>query len=209
MKNITIFIDESGTLPDPKDQVVIIAAVGTKLPENLRAITKSIRKNLAKKNTSEIKFYKAGEKTKRKFLEKLSDEDIGIFTLTIEKQGQKIVDSPENFALLCWVILEDCLLFYQNSIKEVVFDRHFHKTSDQEKFNSTLTQLLDQNLNFIHTDSQKDYEINAADMVAGSLLWHKTKKEASFYKIIKEKIISERVISWKNLRGMFFNKKSR
>lgn len=209
MKNITIYIDESGTLPDPKDQVVIIAAVGTKLPEKLRAITKAIRKNLIKKNTSEIKFYTSGEKTKRKFLEKLSNEDIEIFTLTIEKRGQKIPDSPENFALLCWVILEDCLLFYQNSIKEVVFDRHFHKKSDQEKFNSTLTQLLGQNLNFTHTDSQKDYEINTADMVAGSLLWLKTKKESSFYEIIKEKIISERVISWKNLRGMFFNKKSR
>ena len=209
MKNITVYIDESGTLPDPKDQVVIIAAVGAKLPEKIRAITKAIRKKLIKKNTSEIKFYTSGEKTKRIFLEKLSKESLEIFTLTIEKQGQKIDDSPENFALLCWLVLEDCLLFYQNDIKEVVFDRHFHKTGDQEKFNSTLTQLINRKLNFTHTDSQKDFEVNAADMVAGSLLWLKTKKESSFYEIIKEKIISERVISWKNLRGMFFNKKSR
>ena len=129
--------------------------------------------------------------------------------MTIEKRGQKIIDSPENFALLCWIILEDCLLFYQNSIKEVIFDRHFHKTSDQEKFNSTLTQLLNQNLNITHTDSQKDFQVNAADMVSGSLLWLKTGKEPSFYEIIKEKVVSEKVISWKNLRAMFFNKKSR
>ena len=209
MKNITIYIDESGTLPDPKDQVVIIAAVGAKLPEKLRAITKSIRKNLAKKSTSEIKFYKAGEKTKRKFLKKLSKENIEIFTLTIEKRGQKIVDSPENFALLCWLILDDCLLFYKDTIKQVVFDRHFHRKTDQDAFNQLLTRLLDQKINITHTDSQKDFEVNAADMVAGSLLWAKTGKEVSFYEIIKGKIVSERIISWKNLRRMFFDKKSR
>jgi hypothetical protein len=210
MKNITIFIDESGTLPDPQDQVVIIAAVGTKLPEKLRGITNSARKILFKKDVPEIKFYKSGEKTKKFYLEKLNREDIEIFVLTIEKQGLKIIDSPENFALLCWLVLEDCLLFYQDAIKEVVFDRHFHKTEDQEIFNHLLTQLLNQKLKIIHTDSQNDTRVNTADMIAGSLLWLKTGKEKTFYELFKGKIISEKVVSWKNLRKKFFEtKKSR
>ncbi|MBI4225546.1 DUF3800 domain-containing protein [Candidatus Roizmanbacteria bacterium] len=61
MKKITIFIDESGTLPDPKDKVVIVAAVGTEIPHKLIEVVKSIRKYLkSKKNISnEIKFYRS------------------------------------------------------------------------------------------------------------------------------------------------------
>jgi len=68
---ITIFIDESGTLPNPKDQVVIVAAVGTNLPKLLTKVSKSVRKYLktSKKTMAEIKFYKAGKKLKRSFSE--------------------------------------------------------------------------------------------------------------------------------------------
>ena len=33
---MTVFIDESGTLPDPKDRVVIVAAVGTATPRKIK-----------------------------------------------------------------------------------------------------------------------------------------------------------------------------
>lgn len=207
MKDITIFIDESGTLSDPKDRVVIIAAVGSRLPEKLRDITRLTRKNLTKKDVSEVKFYKSGKKTKKRYLERLNNEDIEIFVLAVEKEDQKIADSPENFALLCWLILEDCLLFYEDTIKEVVFDRHFHKIQDQEKFNQQLLQLLKRKLKITHTDSQKDSRVNSADMIAGSLLWLKTGKESAFYELFKGKVISERTVSWKNLRREFFGQK--
>jgi len=49
---VYIFIDESGTLPDPKDKVVIVAAVGTKLPEKLIKVSRSVRKFLRSKQKS-------------------------------------------------------------------------------------------------------------------------------------------------------------
>lgn len=137
MRNITIFIDESGTLPDPKDKVVIVAAVGTNLPQ-------------AKQN-------------------------LAIFTLTVEKNGQKIADSPENFAFLCWLLLKDCFLFYKENVKQIIFDRHFHKTKDQQNFNQTLISLLGKKVAINHADSLRDQRLNTADMVAGSMLWLKIK----------------------------------
>ena len=125
-KNITIFVDESGTLPDPKDSVVIIAAVGTKIPSRLRKINNEVRKYLKMKKTPEIKFYTAGDRTRKAYLKAISKENLEIFVLTVEKAGKKISDSPQNFALLCWFLLEDCLNLYHKNLKEVTFDRHFH-----------------------------------------------------------------------------------
>lgn len=40
----TIFIDESGTLPDIKDKVIVIAAVGTSTPIIIDNIFKTLQK---------------------------------------------------------------------------------------------------------------------------------------------------------------------
>lgn len=209
MSKVTVFIDESGTLPDPKDQVVIVAAVSTSIPKSLLKPSKSARKYLknAKKRLSEIKFYRAGLRTKKRFLKELASQDISIFTLIVEKHRQKIEDSPDNFAILCWLLLEECLIFYKNQIKEVVFDRHFHRLQDQVRFNRILAKLLGKKLPFKHVDSQQDPRVNTADMVAGSVLHFSTGKNKSFYKIIRKKVISEKRINWKEAKRKFLNKK--
>jgi len=211
MKKIVIFIDESGTLPDPKDKVVIVAAVGTSNPLILEKVIKATRKNLKKRNKTitEIKFYHAGEKTKNKFLEELRKQKIDIFTLCVEKYGLKIVDSPQNFALICWLLIEDCLIFYQNEVSQIIFDRHFNKPNDQKKFNQILINLLGKNFKVFHVDSLEDPRVNVSDMVAGSTLWAKTGKDSKFYDLIKNKIISEKILNWKEVKRKFLEKKSR
>ena len=44
MKKVTIYIDESGTLPDPNDKLVVVAAVGTPSPERIDIILKQAKK---------------------------------------------------------------------------------------------------------------------------------------------------------------------
>ena len=163
-KNITIYIDESGTLPDPKDKVVIVAAVGTSSTTQITKIIKSIK--------------------------------------------HSVPDSPENFALLCWFILEDCLALHRHRKTRVIFDRHFHKLSDQNQFNTILTRLLGFQTEFSHKDSQKNPLINAADMVAGSLLWAQTGKDSKFYEIIKKRVIEEKVINWREIKRRFWTQKN-
>jgi len=85
MRNVAIFIDESGTLPDPNDKVVIVAAVGTQIPEKLLKIGQSVRKFQKKQDGTEIKFYKAGDRTKKKFWHKKMSEPAHAPIQTIKK----------------------------------------------------------------------------------------------------------------------------
>lgn len=211
MRKISIFIDESGTLPDPNDEVIIVAAVGSEIPQQLLDIVKSVRKYLKTTHrvTNEIKFYRSGENTKVKFLKALTEKPIEIFVLVVEKNHQKISDIPENFATLCWVLLNECLLFYkENTIKEVIFDKHFDRENDQKEFNKILTLLLGRKLSILHVDSKEDLRVSAADMVAGSILWYKKGKSSKFYQLLKEKVVIEMIINWKEAKRKFFDKKN-
>ncbi len=205
---VTIFIDESGTLPDPKDPVVIVAAIGTEAPQKIAKITQKIRKRQTLKNVSEIKFYRAGEKTKIKFLKLLIENKPEIFVLITEKEGKSIPDTPENFAVLCWQLIEECLPYYNQKLLEVVFDRHFYRKIDQSRFDQILCQLTPRALIINHLDSQKNPAINSADMVAGSVLWEKTGKDGQFYRLIKPKITVEKTVKWKAIKGRFWQEKT-
>lgn len=211
MRKISIFIDESGTLPDPKDEVVIVAAVGTEIPHQLLEVVKSVRKYLktTRHATDEIKFYRSGENTKVRFLKALIKKPIELFVLVVEKNKQKISDTPENFATLCWILLNECLLFYKkNAVEEIVFDKHFEKERDQKIFNTNLSLLIGKKLSISHVDSKKDLRVSAADMVAGSILSFRTGKSTKFYQLLKKKIVAELVINWKEAKRKFFDKKN-
>lgn len=204
MKNIVVFIDESGTLPDPKDKVIVIAAVGTKTPERIEKIIKEIRKKTKlKKKSGELKFYTAGDKTKRLFFERIAKEEIDIFILSIDKMGRKIPDTYENYAILCWLLLEDVFEFYKE-VRQIIFDRHFSKLQDINSFNRLLENLLHRKLKIVHVDSKKDKKVNVADMIAGAVLAKETGKEQRFYELIQIKIVNERKINWPAAKQRFF-----
>ncbi|EKD56723.1 MAG: hypothetical protein ACD_58C00112G0005 [uncultured bacterium] len=211
-KKITIYIDESGTLPDPKDKIVILAAVATDSPESIQKIINKLRKKLrARKkesNISEIKFYKSSEKMKLDFINELIQSKVEIFVLVVNKKGQKITDNPQNFAVLSYILLEECLLYYsdQMQINKVVFDRHFHKDQDKKEFNCYLLGLTKKELEIEHVDSIKNTNVNSADIVAGSALWSYTNKEKKFYKLLADKIIVEKVLNWKEAKSRFYDK---
>ncbi len=211
MPKITIIIDEAGTLPDPKDKVVIMAAVGRDATKVLSDISIKVRQKIQyhkkEKQISEIKFYTSGERTKIFYLQEILKRDVSIFVLVIEKDKQKIQDSPENFALLAFLLVKECLLLYkEQDIEEIIFDRHFHREKDLKDFNDILLKLLGERFSIRHLDSNDNPEVNSADMVAGSLLWKYTGKNDKFYKLIKDRIISEKILHWKEARRIFFQR---
>lgn len=202
----TIFIDESGTLPDTQDQVIVVAAVGVQIPNLIDRLfnqtSKQLRKNI---KLSEIKFYTAGDKTKEQFFKNLIKEDLGIFVLIVDKKGRSIPDTPQHFALLCWLLLSEVVNFYPQ-IKEVIFDRHFQQKQDLENFGSLLEQLLETTMTFKHVDSQQFKQVNVADMIAGATLSKIRGKNNKFYEVFKDKIISEITINWPEVKRRFFDK---
>lgn len=99
---LNIFIDESGTLPDPKDKFITICGVGIKkIKEAENVISRTLTSLRRRKiKIQEIKFYSAGQKTKRQLLSGVVSANFEIFALIVDKKGRKIADTPENFAIL-------------------------------------------------------------------------------------------------------------
>lgn len=203
MKRVTVFIDESGTLPDPKDKVIVVAAV---VPKNLETLEKVIRvlKKVSKrtKQIGELKFYTAGDKTKTLVFETLAKYEIDIFVLAVEKMGRKIPDTPEHFALLCWLLLSDVLSFYP--VTDLILDRHFFKKSDTQEFNKILTDLFNIEFEIKHVDSARDKRVNIADMVAGAALAKETGKDDRFYTTMEKRVISYKRLNWVEAKKKLF-----
>ena len=203
----TIFIDESGTLSDIKDKVIVVAAVGTNNVIKIDEIFKVLlKKERLRKQTRELKYYTSGDKTKRLFFENIIKNDFDIFILEVEKMGRKIPDTPEYFVFLCCLLLNDVFSFY-TEISKIIIDRHFSRDYDVEKFNKTLKQLLPNLPNILHVDSRKEKRVNVADMIAGAVLANETGKSTEYYKMFEKQIISEKRLNWVEAKRKFVNKK--
>jgi len=62
LNNMHIFIDESGTLPDPKDKFIVISGVGVKRIKEAKNLINRIMTSLRQRKIriKELKFYYAG-----------------------------------------------------------------------------------------------------------------------------------------------------
>ena len=208
-KKITILIDESGTLPDPNDKVVVLAAVGTGSLDQFEKLLKKvhiiIKRSGDRPDNSEIKFYSAGQRTKKYYLKALADLPVSIFILIVNKPGQKIPDTPLNFSLLAYILLNE-VLGYTDNVEKVVFDRHFQSQTERDKFDTILLTLLGKKIQIEHADSQTMPSVNVADMVAGSALWAHTGKDRQYYELISGKIVSEVNLHWAEAKKMVIHK---
>jgi len=210
---LTIFIDESGTLPDPKDKFIVICGVGVEKIKEAENIFSRIRTSLRQRKikVQEIKFYYAGQNTKRQFLSGLVSANLKIFALIIEKKGRKIADTPENFGILVAELINEINLWYKVKKINLVLDRHFHRKVDEERFNQFLKSKINKNVKYQirHVDSRQNFLVNIADMAAGAILWKYSGKDLQFYNLIKENIIIEKIVSWPEIKrkNLFQNKK--
>lgn len=204
---VYVYIDESGTLPDPKDRVIVVAAVGVISPSQAENLFKGKvwRRNL-KHPGNEIKFYTAGEKTKLAALKEIAKKDFAIFILVVDKKGRKIPDNPENYATISWLLVEDVLDFY-NNVVEVIFDKHFTSDEKIEEFNAILMGLLNRHIKVKHVDSKLNEGVNIADMIAGATFASETSKGNQFYNLIAEEVISVKRLNWPEAKARFFDKK--
>jgi len=209
---LTIFIDESGTLPDPKDKFVVICGVGVKRIKEAENIFTRILTSLKRRKIRirEIKFYHAGQNTKRQFLSGMASAGFEIFALVVDKKGRKITDSPENFVVLISDLANEINLWYKPDKLNIILDRHFSRKIDENKFNEFLKQKVNRGLKYQikHIDSQQNFLVNIADMAAGAVLWKYSGKDLQFYNLIKENIVIEKIINWPEIKRKSLNKKT-
>lgn len=115
MGRLSVFIDESGTLPDPHDKIIVVAAVVAEHPERIDSILKRAKKTgKLRKQTGELKFYTAGDKTKFAFFEMFAKENFTLFVLAVDKVGRKIKDTPQHFFSSMLAVACRCIRFPSN-----------------------------------------------------------------------------------------------
>ena len=203
MRKVTVYIDESGTLPDPKDKVVVVAAVGSEFPQGSDLLFKQLGKSVVfRKPASELKFYTAGEKTKTLFFQALIKGNFSIFILIVEKIGRKIPDTPENYGAICLLLIREILKHFLN-IGELIFDRHFSSKDDIDVFNLIIQYIMGKRMTIRHVNSMEDKRVNVADMVAGAVLSKETGKEPRYYEMIASKIVKSKKVKWKEVKRRF------
>lgn len=74
---------------------------------------------------------------------------------------------------------------------------------DETRFFTVLQRLIGRKVKVKSADSLKEPGLTAADMVAGAFLYTQSGKETKFYALIKNKIISEKIINWKEAKRKF------
>ena len=145
-----IFIDESGTLPDPKDKFIAVCGVVIEKIKEAENIISRILVSLRQKKIriKEIKFYHAGQNTKRQFLSGMVAANFSIFALVVDKKGRKIADTPENFVILVAALMQEIQLWHSSPQINLIIDKHFHRRADQNKFNQYLKKQIAPDLKF-------------------------------------------------------------
>ncbi len=201
---INILIDESGTLPDPKDKFIVICGVLVKQIKKAENIFSRVLNSLklSKISLSEIKFYRAGNGTKKQFLSDMVLADFKMFVLIVDKKERKINDSPENYGILIADIMNEIMLWQKSGEMNFILDKHFCREADQNRLNDILKEKIKNKLQYkiSHVDSEKNCLVNIADMAAGAVLRKYNKNDSEFYGIIKENIIVEKIINWPEIK---------
>ena len=201
---LTILIDESGTLPDPRDKFIVVSGVGIRKIKEAQNIYSRILTSLRQRKIQleEIKFYHAGQRTKRQFLSGIVSANFETFVLAVDKKDRKIADTPENYAILIADLVNEINLWYKTEEINLIIDKHFHRVVDQDRFEQILKMKVNKDLKYQvkQVDSKQNPLVNVADMVAGAVLWKYSGKDLEFYNLIKENILIEKIISWPEIK---------
>ena len=206
---VHIYVDESGSLPNPYDPIVTMAAVRTDNPHPLRWLTRRAMRDIRWRSpkhagTSEFKFNTTTERAKVAVLAALAKEDVALFASSIYKGPQRIADTPENYGIVLCSLLEMCIA--KGEEVELVVDSHFTRPKKRDELNRLVQATLYLNTVPRYVDSKKNPYVQLADFVAGAVFYKRVGREAIFYEFIRERFISDQLRSWKDLKREWYER---
>lgn len=198
-------LDESGRIYDPNDKILVFGVI---VAENLSELEKIIikaRRRIPKKGKrkqerlSEIKFSLTGDNTRLFILKELAKHQVKIYALIIDKQGRKIEDEPENYALLISMTLKAAIKD-NPKLAHILLDRHFTYITQREKFNRSIQKKLSRQIFIEHVDSLQNPIITLADFIAGAIRVAYVKQNFQFKDCFKNLILKEKLTTWKEIK---------
>jgi hypothetical protein len=124
---------------------------------------------------------------------------VKLFTLTVQKAGRRIEDTPEHYAILVCELLEACWAVCPNIALSI--DRRFTSPTHVAVFNTFVYRHWPTPgiLSVSHVDSQRHPLVQLADFVAGSVYaFHKEGDRT--LNIIEGKVEATRVGNWLEIK---------
>ena len=216
------YLDESGSLPDKSQPIIVIAAlVVAEGDVDLRPILPRIRKRLnqrrkrGKKITEEFKFEMLCGHSEfqviRQVLGAIRRLPCKLVIVQVDKGSKEIADDPLNYAIL---ISETVRLCHEHFSRcQFVFDRHYlaSQFDKMQTVNHTLAQLLGEPLDILHKDSQdRAYPgLGLVDFVAGAARFLATANvEHKGYALLEEGmralddiVLQRKIVVWTDVKA--------
>lgn len=194
------FVDESGTLADPNDSLVVVGAIVTDMPVGLEKVVRKIRERLKRKgkpylNLGELKFSRASDAARKQTLHAIAQrDDLEIFVLVIEKNRQVIQDTPSHYAAILWFLISDILARYPNT--HFLLDRRYTRADLRKHLEDEINKRAGQVVRITHVDSGQDARLQLADFVAGAAAAKYQRGDATFWEILAPCVVQEKRITW-------------
>lgn len=198
------FIDESGSLPDPSDVIVVIAAVVAHARDlGLARLLAMVRRQLPDKGKrkrerklTELKFHETSDATRRKILSALTKQDVTLFIVVVDKAGSVISDTPNNYATLIEQVVPYCLERFPR-LRRVFIDRHFTRSTDEAVLRKRIESQFDEMVDLRFVNSSQETRIDLADFVAGAVAYTQRFDDTRYEELIRSEIAVYRVLRWK------------
>lgn len=198
-----IFLDESGDLGFSRKGSSKYFLIATMMVRNnipIRRLVKKTRKKMLKqkrKGPSELKANKSSSEIRRYVLNLLSQEDIKICCVVINKNKvykylRKRKEKLYNYIVKHILINIEPFLSHDVNI---VIDKRCRKRLVRQDLNNYIKKVINlnnrMNIRVSHIDSQKSEELQALDFICWSIFRKYEHDDISYYEIIKNKILSE------------------
>ncbi len=198
-------LDEAGSLSasTPLFTMAVVITPRPHIVTNLIsrvALRSGKRLKRVRKPASELKWRNASQRIRSGVLTRIAQADLDIFTLTVRKQGRRIEDTPENYAILACELLGLCWGLYPNVVLSL--DCHFTSPAQVATVNTLIYRRWPAEgvLSITHIDSQRSPLVQLADFVAGSVYnWHK--EQDTTFQLIEWKIRAALIEDWQHIKA--------
>jgi hypothetical protein len=204
-------LDESGSWADPV-QWFTLACVLTYHPEAVQALVRRVvrrRKKLPGRShpgPSEYKWNNSSRHLRESVLAQMAKADLEIYTLTVNKGGRKIEDTPQHYSVLVCELLQTLWTAHPNLA--LVLDRRFTSPAQIAILNTVIYRHWPAPgvLSLTHADSQQNALVQLADFAAGSTYaWHKDADET--VQLLSGKIKAVVVKDWPEIKRSWLEAK--
>ena len=158
-----------------------------------------------RKQTDELKWTNASQRIRLAVLHSLAQANVELVVLIVKKEGRRITDTPENYALLVCELLQLCWNLHPNLA--LALDLHFSATAQRAAVDTFIHRQWPPAgiLTVSHVDSRYNTLVQLADFVAGSIYdWFKRGDQT--YWLLAPKIVAETEVAWSDVKRRWLDK---